>query len=267
MLFLGLHGLVPVLTEATSSSVVHRVDCYMTMFTSRLTAVACSCSWSPSSSLAVPCLARDFPPRRIPVAVLTLLDRGKFSASMKRKASEASGSGYAGDRLWALPSAGVGGWAPWELELAAPRQNMCFAALLHGDGDKFLAYACVLGDRLRLGSPGADRVLLCGPGTCCGAAERDALRFSGWERLVPVLRIDATHLDKSWSKRHAYVFTKLKALELPYQSVLLLDLDILPRRRHHADMNTLFELPAPAGKYWSLNYLGPALQHGERMRP
>ena len=75
--------------------------------------------------------------------------------------------------------------------------------------------------------------------------------------------IDAPHLDKTRAKRHRYVFTKLHAFELPYEHVLLLDLDILPR--DGVDLTVLFEVKAPAGKYHRVEDMpiGVSLEHGK----
>ena len=76
----------------------------------------------------------------------------------------------------------------------------------------------------------ADRVLLCSPGRFTrDPAARRALRAAGWNRLLPVVPVHAVHLDRTRAKRHELVFTKLRVLELPYERVLLLDLDLLPR--------------------------------------
>jgi len=132
---------------------------------------------------------------------------------------------------------------------------------LHGDGPEFFAFACVLGRRLSA-SPGPDRVLLCGPGRWCASpTSRTALRHAGWSHLLPVERIAAEHLDKSRTKRHALVFTKLRVLELPYSKVLLLDLDLLPRS--NVNMAELLDVQAPAGKFYCAQYDGPEPLHGE----
>jgi len=165
------------------------------------------------------------------------------------------------DRHWSLPEQVPEGWAAKEVQLEAPDSERCFAALFYGDRDEYLAYACVLGRRLRTASPGPDRVLLLGPGRCCSTAARQALRQAGWEHLLPVVPIAAAHLDKSQSKRHALVFTKLRVLELPYTQVLLLDLDLLPRLG--VDLGELFDVPAPAAKYWCMEYQGPEPEHAK----
>ena len=97
-----------------------------------------------------------------------------------------------------------------------------------------------------------------------GAAK--SLRDAGWTHVVAVEAVDAPHLDKTARKRHRRVFTKLRALETPYQRVLLLDLDILPRDGR--DLTVLFEVPAPAGKYHP-NYWAAGFKprHGELLPP
>lgn len=145
------------------------------------------------------------------------------------------------------------------------------AALLHGVNEQFLIYAIVLGKRLRdeswwsssrYGGCKADRVLLCGPGSVTSEpANRRALLAAGWTHLVPVDAIKAPHLDKSRTKRHAWVFTKLRVLQLPYKKVLLVDLDILPRWGTHLD--ELLQVQAPAAKYHSSIYNGKEPAHGD----
>ena len=83
---------------------------------------------------------------------------------------------------------------------------------------------------------------------------------TGWARLVPVEPIEAEHLDKSWTKRHGIVFTKLRVLQLPYRRVLLLDLDLLPRVG--VDLTELFKVGAPAAKYHGPGFEGPWPLHG-----
>lgn len=154
------------------------------------------------------------------------------------------------------------GWSAEELEPASPSSKTCIAALLHGNAHEFFAFALVLGRQLREGSPGPDRVLLCGPGHFGEqAATRAALRRAGWTHLLPVRPIEAAHLDKTKLKRHALVFTKLRALELPYARVLLLDLDLLPRQG--VNLSHLLEVPAPAAKYHCGAYSGPEVSHGD----
>ena len=58
----------------------------------------------------------------------------------------------------------------------------------------------------------------------------------------------------------ASVFTKFHAFCLPYERVLLLDVDLLPR--HGTDLGELFRVPAPAGKYHSARYQIPQPEHG-----
>ena len=144
-----------------------------------------------------------------------------------------------------------------------PRSDAAFASLLHGDGPEYFAYACVLGRRLRdeAGSNSPDRVLLCGPGACTSSASsRKALRQAGWTHLLAVEPMEAEHLDRTKTKRHALVFTKLRVLEVPYDRVLLLDLDLLPRAG--VNMAELLKVKAPAGKYHCTAYQGPEPDHG-----
>ena len=165
------------------------------------------------------------------------------------------------DQRWSLSSASPQGWETRELEPSPPRSESCFAALLHGEKNEYFLYACVLGRRLRDGSPGPDRVLLCGPGCCEDPVKRRALVHAGWSHLLPVEPIAAPHLDQTRAKRHALVFTKLRVLELPYTKVLLLDLDLLPRLG--TQLGELFEVAAPAGKFHCIRYHGPEPRHAE----
>ena len=165
------------------------------------------------------------------------------------------------NEYWQLPADCPSGWRPQEILLSAPRSRFCFAALLHGDRPEYVVYACVLGQQLKRFSSTHERVLLCGPGDLCvKEATRKSLQDAGWERLLPVIYISAPYLDKSKSKRHAFVFTKLHAFGLPYEKVLLLDVDLLPR--DDVDLGELFHVSAPAGKYHnSFNAVRPP-EHG-----
>ena len=169
------------------------------------------------------------------------------------------------DLHWNVPEEIPEGWNKLEIEPEAPTSANCYAALFHGDRDEYFCYACLLGRRLREGSPGADRVLICGPGRCRDAGVRGALRAAGWSHLLPVAPVAAAHLDRTGAKRHALVFTKLRVLELPYSRVLLLDLDLLPRYGSEAtrSLGALFKVPAPAAKYHSAGPLNGDLVHGD----
>ena len=164
------------------------------------------------------------------------------------------------ERRWNTLNEARAGWNLHELSPDFPCSQICFAALLHGQKDEYFVFACILGRRLRDISPEIDRVLLCGPGCCDDLAHRTTLREVGWNRLLAVDTISAPHLDKTKTKRHELVFTKLRAFELPYRQVLLLDLDIFPR--NCADLKQLFKIEAPAGKYQCGSYYGPEPEHG-----
>ena len=128
------------------------------------------------------------------------------------------------------------------------QEDCCFASLLHGDNPEYLAFACVLGRRLATTSRGPRRILLCGPGQCTkDPAVQKALICAGWQELRHVNAIVAEHLDKTKTKRHALVFTKLRVLELAYRKVLLLDLDLFPRLG--ANLSQLFQVESPAARY------------------
>lgn len=166
------------------------------------------------------------------------------------------------DDIWVLPSSCPEGWCKEDLCLTPPRSRSCFAALIHGDRPEYFAYASVLGHRLRQLSPGPDTVLLCGPGAICAeATARASLRSAGWDHLLPVILISTPFLDKSNTKRHASVFTKFHVFCLPYEQVLLLDVDLLPR--HGTDLSALFAVAAPAGKYHCARYRGPQPEHNK----
>ena len=139
------------------------------------------------------------------------------------------------------------------------RSRCAFVSLLHGESQEYLAYALVLGRRLRQECPGVDRVLLLGPGQWRSRAARAALAWAGWSYVWAVHPIRAGHLDKSG--RHGLVFTKLRALEVPYERIVLLDLDLLPRCG--SDLRSLFAVGAPAGKYFG-EYQG---RHGDLIGP
>mmetsp|Transcript_38482 Transcript_38482/g.97645 ORF Transcript_38482/g.97645 Transcript_38482/m.97645 type:complete len:535 (-) Transcript_38482:109-1713(-) len=205
------------------------------------------------------------------------MEHGQGSAATASIGSRAVPSGFDfgvssyWDRRWNVLDKLREGWDAWEHQPEPPRSDAALASLLHGDGPEYFAYACVLGRRLRdeAGSNAPDRVLLCGPGACTSSASsRKALRQAGWTHLLPVEPIEAEHLDKTKTKRHALVFTKLRVLEVPYERVLLLDLDLLPRAG--VDMAELLKIIAPAGKYHCNAYQGPEPDHGceipERLR-
>jgi len=205
------------------------------------------------------------------------MEHGQGSAATASIGSRAVPSGFDfgvssyWDRRWNVLDKLREGWDAWEHQPEPPRNDAALASLLHGDGPEYFAYACVLGRRLRdeAGSNAPDRVLLCGPGACTSSASsRKALRQAGWTHLLPVEPIEAEHLDKTKTKRHALVFTKLRVLEVPYERVLLLDLDLLPRAG--VDMAELLKIKAPAGKYHCNAYQGPEPDHGceipERLR-
>ena len=143
---------------------------------------------------------------------------------------------------------------------------MAFSSLLHGDADEYFIYALVLAGQLRRYSPNADRVLLLGAGRFHDSSvSHEALQLAGWTHLLAVDMIDTPHLDKTYLKRHRHVFTKLRALELGYNHLVLLDLDLLPR--DGVDLTGLFNVQAPAGKYHGAQNeaLGVQLVHGKRV--
>lgn len=127
--------------------------------------------------------------------------------------------------------------------------EQAYVALLHGQRQEFLLYALLLGYRLECLDSSTPRVLLVGRALPDYGAlflephfERCLKIF--WQ-VRPVDLIDAAAADKSKSKRHRYVFTKLRALEVPYKKLLYFDLDVFVRK----DPSSLFEIQAPAGMY------------------
>jgi len=151
----------------------------------------------------------------------------------------------------------------WEVVPPPPNSKHAFCSLLHGDSDMFFVYALHIAFQLKAwahktAAAPADRVLLVGdsqffeePGS------RNALYSAGWTHIVPVDLIDGAHL--SYARRHNAVFTKLRALGLPYEKVLLLDLDLLVRDNIYC----LFDVLAPAAKYHGDRWQHESLLHGE----
>jgi hypothetical protein len=124
-----------------------------------------------------------------------------------------------------------------------------YVALLHGQRQEYLLYALLLGYRLKCLDSSSPRLLLVGR-----ALPDYSVLFleAHFERCLkifwqvrPVDLIDAAAADKSWSKRHRYVFTKLRALEVPYKKLVFFNLDVSIRK----DPSSLFEILAPAGMY------------------
>ena len=76
-------------------------------------------------------------------------------------------------------------------------------------------------------NPHRKRVLMMGPldNTFC----RKSLEMF-WS-LTDIDLIDAEHVDKSGSKQHKQVFSKLRLFELPYRKIHFLDLDAVLQRR------------------------------------
>ena len=139
-------------------------------------------------------------------------------------------------------------------DVASFRSSRAFCSLLYGDADEFFLLAIALGQRLKKLSQDIDRVLLCA-GTSWEQIHRRHALMQVYSKVRHVDLIDARHATNA--HRHAYVFTKLEALRLPYERVLFLDLDLLPRE----NLSPLFDLPAPAALCHSL--IADELTHGE----
>lgn len=127
--------------------------------------------------------------------------------------------------------------------------KQAYVALLHGQSQEFLLYALLLGYQLNCLDNSTPRVLLVGlalPDYPAPFLEADFKRcLEIFWQVSPVDLIAAAKADKSWRKRHQYVFTKLRALEIPYKKLLFFDLDVFIRE----DPSSLFGVLAPAGMY------------------
>jgi hypothetical protein len=136
-----------------------------------------------------------------------------------------------------------------------------YVALLHGKGPHFLLYALQLGHRLRKLDPGTPRILLVGRALSGHPSFlEDFWALSSLEGLWKVRAVDlvdAERADRTSRKRHRFVFTKLRALEVPYRKVLFFDLDVTVRK----DPSPLFEVPAPAGMYHGHEKFRRAVRH------
>jgi lipopolysaccharide biosynthesis glycosyltransferase len=118
-----------------------------------------------------------------------------------------------------------------------------YVALLHGSKSEFFLYALVLGCRLHYFDTDCNRLLLVSKTSFSSAADRACLqRF--W-KVKEVDLVDIPMLDKSQTKRHRHVFTKLYAFQVPFRKVVFLDLDVIVLR----SLSDLFFVEAPAGMY------------------
>ena len=129
-----------------------------------------------------------------------------------------------------------------------------YVSLLHGDLEEFFVYALVLGVQLQQLDPDIPRILLVGREHKCqrapSAESQQCLRKLWTLRKIDL--IDAPEADSTPSKRHRFVFSKLKAMQVPVRKLLFLDLDILPR----TSLRKLFHLRPPAGMHhgdWSFH--------------
>lgn len=141
--------------------------------------------------------------------------------------------------------------------------EMAYVALLHGQDHAFYLYALLLGHRLWCLDPETPRVLMVGkaikaepaqkvqgkkptpdyPSPFLESPARQTLAVMWQVREVDL--IDAAIADKTSRKRHRFVFTKLRAFEVPYRKIIFFDLDIIVRR----SPKELFKVEAPAGMY------------------
>ncbi|CAK9086424.1 unnamed protein product [Durusdinium trenchii] len=144
------------------------------------------------------------------------------------------------------------------------KAERAYVALLHGENKTFLLYAASLGNRLRQLDADTRRVLLVGK----SAEDHPAPQGEHVKSLSAIWEVEEVDLvdcpvaDKSRRKRHRYVFTKLRCLEVPYRRIIFLDLDVIVR----SSPAPLFEVPAPAGMYHGRWDRGQA-QHGVPLPP
>ena len=149
-----------------------------------------------------------------------------------------------------------------------------YVALLHGSKRTFYLYAVLLGHRLRCLDPETPRVLMIGkainaepvqkveeyPSPFLESPGRETLEVM-WQ-IREVNLIDAVLADKTPNKRHRFVFTKLRAFEVPYRKIIFFDLDIIVRR----SPRELFKVEAPAGMYHG-RWDRKDVRHGEIFPP
>ena len=102
-----------------------------------------------------------------------------------------------------------------------------YVSLFHGVKTEFYLYALVLGHQLQLLDPHRKWMLMMGP--LDNTFYRKSLEMF-WS-LTDIDLIDAEHVDKSGSKQHKQVFSKLRLFELPYRKIPFLDLDAVLQRR------------------------------------
>jgi len=124
-----------------------------------------------------------------------------------------------------------------------------YVSLLHGDRTEFLVYALLLGFRLKQVDASTPRVLLVGkeaPDQTSPFVQGDDRKCldAVWQ-VAEVDLVDQEAADKTRRKRHRYVFTKLRAFQVPYRKLIFFDLDIIIR----SSPKELFQVTAPAGMY------------------
>lgn len=156
-------------------------------------------------------------------------------------------------------------WCRRPLELTPPhdststpvtRTSKAFCALLYGDTWKYFFGALVLGWGLR--HEPYDRVLVLTEDV--SASKRTYLEKVGW-KLHPVSYLNGAEEVSSnlfhgvWHTRFRSVFTKIQVLGLPYDQVVLMDLDLVVRK----PLKELMDLPWPAAHARG----DPSLEHGE----
>lgn len=139
--------------------------------------------------------------------------------------------------------------------------SQAYVALLHGAKEHFWIYALLLGRKLQSLDPHTPRYLL--------GAKHASPFFTGtykecletfWN-IQYVELVDVPQADKTLSKRHRHVFTKLRLFELRVSKILFFDLDVLVVK----NPKELFTVSAPAGMYHGPPEFRCRLRHGHRI--
>ena len=134
-----------------------------------------------------------------------------------------------------------------------------YVALLHGFKSEFLIYALQLGHRLAQFDASTPRVLLLGKDVPDQISpfmyNEDRQCLDAFWQVVEVDLVDQEAADRTRLKRHRYVFTKLRAFQVPFRKIIFFDLDIVIR----SSPKELFQVQAPAGMYhgyWNRSLAG-----------
>ena len=106
-----------------------------------------------------------------------------------------------------------------------------YVALLHGQEQEFFLYSLVLGHCIRTLDEQTPRLLLIGrslPDYASPFLESPARQIleTMWQ-ICEVDLIDCPQADKTSSKRHRFVFSKLRAFEVPFFHITFFDLDVV----------------------------------------